>query len=227
MFKPMYRIALCCVICIGSVCGALSAEAGKDVLMVIPARMRVLKLAFDMNWLRSVSVVSYQGDVKSDEPLLHLWSGSEWSYVSMADFVAGRFLRSVPDSVVLVGDDEMLPAVLAENISWYCSVVRVETIDIADMINRLDLVFEFRENDWKWLAKRYGLILTDIYKDRRTINPYAMRRSQLPVEIPVQEMNAEGVPPAVLMEERKIEGVVLIEEISVESPEEGGAPGMQ
>ncbi len=227
MFKPVYRLMLCCVICLGSVVGGLAAETGQDVLMVVPARMRVLRLAFDMEWLRSVSVVSYRGDAKSEEPLLHLWTGSEWRNVSMADFVAGRFLRWSPGSVVLVGDDEMLPAVLSEDIAWCRSVVRVETIDIADMINRLDLLFEFREDEWKWLAKRYGLMLTDIYEDRRTVNPYALRRSQLPVEIPVQEMDAEGVPPAVLMEERKVEGVVLIEEISVDAPEAGNAPGRE
>ncbi len=205
-----------CAICLGAATGGLASEdgRGKGVLLVAPARMRVLQLAFDLDWLRSISLVSYRGDAKSEQPLLHLWADSDWRHVGMSNFAGGRFLGSAPDTVVLIGDDEMLPAVIEESIPWSCPVLRIETIEVAELINRLDLIFEFKEDEWKWLSRRYNLVLTDIYEDRRTINPYETRRSQLPVEIP--EEFGDGVAPAVLMEERKVEGVVLIEEIIVD-----------
>ena len=202
-----YRIVSCCAVCVclSAACLAETTPAEGSTLMIVPARYRVLQLAFDMNWMKSVSIMSFRGDAKTAKPYLHLWTGSDWRHVGMEEFSSGLFMSPSPATVILVGDSKTVPASLVEAIAWDCKTARLETLDVGELVNRLNSLLHFNDEELALLARRYNLNLDDIYAKERAVNPYAIRRSELPLKAPAGE--------AVVMEEREVEGLILLEEV--------------
>ncbi|MFC1461433.1 hypothetical protein ACFLQR_02805 [Verrucomicrobiota bacterium] len=211
----------CSVLCLCLLdSGRAEEEARKGpTLLVVPARLRVIQLAFDMALLRPVSVVAYSGDVKSEKPVLHLWTGSGWRYVSVDDFSDGSFLKSVPSRAILVGGDKALPSVLARSVAWCPDTQRIESLNIADLINALDRSFKFKGREWKRLAGRYELTLIDMNDERRASNPYDIPRSKLPLKTLEFEQGKDDIAPAVVVEEEELEEAVVKEDAPAETPE--------
>ena len=158
-----------------------------------------------MTRMRSVKVVSFRGDAESAEPVLYLWTGSEWRYVSVADFSENRFLKKLLSRVIIIGDDKMVPSVLIQCVNWCSNVEWIETLDIAELLNAFDRTFTFKNREWKWLARRYGLTLIDTNAERRSFNPYKIKRSELPLETLDFEQDSDDIPPAILIEKEVIE----------------------
>jgi hypothetical protein len=180
---------------------AWAAKKPREVtLLLVPVRPRVVQLAFDMQELRSVAVVAWHGDSKTTEPVLHVWSGTDWQYVSLPDFGAKTFVPGDIGKVIVVGDKELVPDALLSEMPWCSNVERIETIAVADLINNLDRTLKFKESEWKWLADRYGLTLTDLNAGRRNKNPYDTPRSKLPLEKREFKTEKGGLPPAELIE---------------------------
>ena len=175
--------------------------APKNVtLLVIPSRPSVVQLAFDMVHLRAITVVAYHGEAKTTEPVLHVWSGSGWQYVSLPDFADKQFINTGVNQAIVVGDDQTVPAVLLRSMAWCSDIQRLPTLNVADLINSLDRVFQFREREWKWLAGRYDLTLTDLNAERRNRNPYNTPRSKLPLEKREFKQEKGDIAPAELIE---------------------------
>lgn len=214
MSRYTCRIISSCAVCVclSAACLAESGPRQGSTVMIVPARYRMLQLAFDMNWLKSVPIMSYRGSANTT-PLLYLWTGSDWRHIGADDFSAGRFIDPPPAVVILVGDDNALPRALVEGIAWDCKVERLETFEIAELLNRLNIILKFSDKELELLAQRYNLNLEDIYAKERAINPYEIRRSELPVKIQGTKALGDEVEPAVIMEEREVEGVPLLEEI--------------
>ncbi len=194
----MSRRRNCGWIVLGVCVGALALEAParraapprETVLLVAPARARVLQIAMDMATLRGAGLVSYRGEPAADDPLLFAWRRGDWQYVAADRFREGAFLNGPPPrQVVIIGGDEMLPAAVPRDALWGAETTRLKSLQAADLINGLDLLFHFTPREWTWLAGRYGLTLTDVNMPRRAYNPYDVRRSQLPVP------RLEGPPP--------------------------------
>ena len=173
-------------------------------LLLVPARPRVIQLAFDMIRLRPIDVVSFRGDASSSEPVLYLRKGSEWQYVSVADFSDNKFLKEPVSRVIIIGNEKTVPSVLLQCVSWCSDVEWIETLNIAELINGFDRTFKFKNREWKWLARRYGLTLIDTNADRRSYNPYKTRRSELPLKTMEFEQDADEIAPAVLIIEETV-----------------------
>jgi hypothetical protein len=185
--------------------GASAGVLGRDVtLLVIPARPRVVQVALDMVQLRSVTLVTWYGATNTAEPLLHLWAGSDWQYVSLSDFTDKTFMAGNVSKAIVVGDDQIVPRVLLASMPWCSNVERLKTINVADLVNGFDKTFKFREKEWKWLAERYELTLTDLNAERRTRNPYATPRSKLPLEKREFKQEKGDMPPAKIIEEKPV-----------------------
>lgn len=182
--------------------GASGARERGVTLLVAPARPRVIQLAFDLIKLRSVAVVSWHGDAKTAEPVLHVWSGSDWQYVSLPAFSDKSFLPGAVSQAIVIGDDQIVPAVLLNSMPWCSDVKRIQTINIADLVNGLDQSLKFRDDEWQWLAGRNELTLTDQNAERRKYNPYDTPRSKMPLEKREFKQQRGELPPAQLIEDK-------------------------
>lgn len=141
-------------------------------LMVAPARYSVLQVAFDI-LARSPSVlVSYQVNPASQETVLHAWNGSEWVLLTDKDYREGNFLQKVPDRVVLIGDDGLLPAGVLESSTWVSDVVRIRDLNTRSLVNEFGHLLKWRPAEWQWFAKRYNLELRDESEARRNSSWY-------------------------------------------------------
>jgi len=117
MIRHVYRVLFCLGLCIGMelVGPAALAEARhtqETTLVIVPARLRMVQLAMDLADMRPVVVLSYRGGVRAADPLLFVWANGAWQYVSPDDFRERRFVTEWPRQVVMIGDDQTLPALL-------------------------------------------------------------------------------------------------------------------
>ena len=162
--RGVFGLAVAMLICLASV---PAARADLKVL-VVPARYSVLQVAFDVANRHGAVLVSYQGEVFSDSPILHYWNGAEWIRLSVDDYAQARFLQTMPETFILVGGPDMLPQVLASRVSSWCQDVRViPSVTTPELINALGGAFSFSSHDWEWYAHRYNLKLEDRNEDRR------------------------------------------------------------
>jgi len=138
--------------------GAYRAE---DItLLVVPARYSVMQVAFDIISRYPVVLVSYQGDATTPAPRIHAWNGREWVGVTATDYVEANFMTITPGRAVLVGDDALLPPVMASISSWCPKIERAVSLDTAALINFFGHYFDFERSEWQWFAARYNLNLT-------------------------------------------------------------------
>lgn len=204
MDRQVWRLLCCLGLCIGMELVGFSALAKsrhnqETMLLVVPARPRLVQLAQDLAALRPTVVLSYRTEARGTDPLLFVWTNGEWQYVSPDDFRERRFVAECLRQVILIGDDQALPTLLEEETAWGAEVTRLKTLNIADLINGINPVFHFTEREWKWLAGRYDLKLTDINEPRRKYNPYDVPRSQLPLKSTDFQQKTGDTPPAVLI----------------------------
>lgn len=205
MVRHAYRVLSCLGLCIGmglagSVALAMPKHAQETTLVIVPARPRMVQLAMDLADMRPVVVLSCRGNVRAADPLLFVWTKGAWQYVSPDDFRERRFVSEWPRQVIVIGDDHTLPALLEDESAWGADVTRLKTLSLSDLINGMDPVFHFTDREWKWLARRYDLNLTDINTPRREFNPYDIPRSKLPLETKEFKQQKGDAPPAVLIE---------------------------
>lgn len=228
MVRKNYLAFFCISVCIAmelaaSLAFAKSKQAPETTLLVVPARPRVVQLAFDLLQIRPVIILSYRGEARAADPLLFVWTKGEWQYVSADDFHERRFVSEWPRQVIVIGDDQILPTMLLEEAAWGADVLRLKTLQVADLINASDPVFRFKDREWRWLARRYDLNLVDTNEPRRTYNPYDIPRSKLPLA-KKEFKQAEGeMPPAVLIESPEAETAAL-PEAPEEKPAKARAP---
>jgi hypothetical protein len=175
---------------------------GSDTLLIVPARPGVLRLAFDLENMRDITIVSFRGKANSSEPLIHVWTGNGWQYVSFDDFCSLRFVVKAPKTAIVIGDDQIVPIALLQGMAGACKIERLQTMNAADLINRLDPYFKFSSREWKRLADSYGLKLEDINAPKRAFNPYNIPRSKLPLQTRDFKQENDNTPPAVLIEKK-------------------------
>lgn len=146
---------------------------GRVTMLVIPARYSVMQVAFDMAQRYAVVLVSYQGDASSEAPLLHAWNGKEWIKISVDEYANASFLQVTLGEAFLIGDEKLLPSVLAASISGWCpKVTIIPSIDTATLVNSFAREFSLKADEWEWFAKRYNLTLSDENAPRRNTSWY-------------------------------------------------------
>jgi len=178
----------------------IAASRGADTVLIVPARPGVLQLAFDLENMRDLTIVSFRGKPNSTEPLIHVWTGNNWQYVSFDDFCSLQFLGQAPKTAIVIGDDQTVPKALLQGMTWSCKIERLPTMNAADLINGLDPYFKFSSREWKRLADSYGLKLEDVNAPKRAFNPYNIPRSKMPLETHDFKQEKDDTAPAVLIE---------------------------
>lgn len=198
---------------------ALQAAEPVSTLLVVPARLRMIQLAFDMQSLRNAEVVSWSATDDPEAPGLNYWTGREWQPLTLAEFRSGSRLARKPQKVIFMGLET--PAVLAE-MPNLPPIARFETFDPAMLVNNLDAFYSFSEGEWKLLSKRYGFVLRDVNakvrEQNRYVNPPASKEPQRrsPIHFEKNPPPAEVIKPAAKFEKTP---AATVETLPVIEPE--------
>jgi hypothetical protein len=155
----------------------LQAAPPVTTLLVVPARQRMIQIAFDMQSLRRAEVVSWRVTADPEAPELNYWNGTSWDPITLEQFQKSSNLASKPQKVIFMGLD--IPAVLAE-MPDLPGVARFETYDPAVLVNNLDAFYAFSPGEWRLLSVRYNFVLRDVNERVRQQNRY--NRPPPPVE---------------------------------------------
>lgn len=157
-----------------------SYPRGSDLVLIVPARPGILQLAFDLARMRDITFISFRaqssavvadkspeapprrGQLNADQPLLHVWTGSDWQYISFDDFCSLRFVEHPPRTAIVIGDDQTVPKALLQGMNWPGKIERWPTMNPADVINGINPYFKFNSREWQQLADSYGLKLKGV-----------------------------------------------------------------
>lgn len=161
------RFCLISILVSGIAIGTALAAKEPSTVIVAPARPRVIQLVQDMFRLRSIGVVSYQGAVTATDPVLHKWDGKAWKRITVEDYQA-----TLPERVVLIGDQKSLPAVLAEGASRSEDTRGIQTFDVTTIIRELSKLFDLSTAEMSDLAKRNGVAVVDKNENLRRYGKY-------------------------------------------------------
>lgn len=139
---------------------AQTAQTQQDVVLIAaPARYNVMQVLFDVARRYKTLLVSYQG--AADGPVLHVWNGYEWLRLQTADYQSGAFLQTYPARVILLGDDDLLPAAVRDVSAWCSDTTQMTDLDTTPLINAIGHFLPFTPADWKWFAGRYKMDLVN------------------------------------------------------------------
>lgn len=147
-------------------CTALAAREPATVV-VTPARERVVQLVQDLCRLRDLQVVSYQGAAGSADPVLHKWDGKTWKRITVEEFQA-----TLPQRVVLIGDQKSLPSVLVEAATRSEDTRGIQTFDVTSILIAVSKLFDLSHSEMSALASRNGVVIVDKNEDLRRYGKY-------------------------------------------------------
>jgi hypothetical protein len=179
---------------------SLAGEATPSTIIVMPARRRMVELANQIARIKDVGLVAYNSSPTSTEPLIHIWNGTEWLPISTTEYAAGAFMSGEPKHLLLLGDNNTLPAALSANPTWCADVHRISSLEIAPLLNEMDKTLKFSARQWKWLAKLNGLVLTDQNVDRRRYGRWGAPGTEAASEEP-KNSDEIVMPPAPIQPE--------------------------
>lgn len=165
--KQLFTVSVMVVTIIAMGDFAWAGSATPETIMIVPARKRMVQLAFELSRCREIGVVTYNTSPTLASPLIHAWNGQEWIQVSMDDYVEGRFMTGDPKHVFLLGDASALPLKMMDGPTWYKDLNRITTLDIATIVNQVGNKLNFSARHWKWLAQTYGMTIEDKNTERR------------------------------------------------------------
>lgn len=181
-----------------------AAATAKDttghIVVVIPARYRIVQLANDVASIRTTTIISYSGDVRDAKPTLHQWipEAKQWTAVSIDEYQAGTLFLAPPTKLVLVGGEEHLPAVLADAPTWCQKVSRSMSLDFVAVVRALHEASSLTSAEWRWLAPRYELKLRDKNAARRRYGRYGKPGAQKTSTAPPESMDPDATEPALV-----------------------------
>lgn len=202
--NPAFALSLSAVIvlsaCLQIALPASALAERTKTVVVIPARYRIVGLLQDTCRLRSITLVAYQGDASSAKPALHTWQNREWTKISLDEF------KKAPasGSVVLIGDDSIVPPSLLDAVRNVPAVRRVESLDAARIALALAQILKLSEKELLWLAHRNELTVKDLNAEIRRHGRYGKPRP--PKAAPKTEKKPEA--PAPVPEEPELEPVI-------------------
>jgi len=200
---------------------ALPVVAGPDTVIVMPARTRVVQLAFQVARVKDVALVAYNNSPTLAAPLVHVWNGREWLPIGIEEYVSGTFLPSAVEHVFVLGDSTSLPAAMTEAPSWAKHVHKTADLNVANLLNEFGPVLKFNSAEWRWLAEQNGLQITDRNAERRRYGRWGKSDVETPTlkpaQSPVVELPPEAPVPAATKEQTT---PLTTPEVKVETPKE-------
>ncbi len=150
---------------------AMAASRSSTVL-VVPARYKVVQVAFDIVTLRSVNLISYQKIPGSSDLLLHAWNSSvgAWQKIMPSDLRSGGVFNSIAAAVIGPDGGEFINYIGGR--TWGGAVKLLPTYDVAKILSGLSGCYNFKPYEWEWLARRYGVSVKDVNYEQRRYGKY-------------------------------------------------------
>ena len=194
----LWAFCLALVVALG-----FSTHASEMNLLVVPTRITMVRMAFDLTGLCPATLVSCEAR-KGREPLLHVWDGAEWMRLELKTLGNDDFLQQTATRAIVIGDDDMIPASVLRALSWCPELIRVPSIRPVDIVNSLTEPLGLSRQDLAWLAGRHQLKVVDLNADLKKRDPYDVPWSEiLPTEPGYDATPVAQPKPAVLMKNDK------------------------
>lgn len=146
---------------------AVAGSATPSSILVVPARARMVQLAFQVSAVQDVGLVCYDTSAISTDILIHVWNGHEWIRISADEYSNGAFMAGTAKDVFILGPANAVPPLLTADPVWGKNTHRIAVLDTASIMNELGKTIRFSPRQWKWLAEKNGLTLTDNNAERR------------------------------------------------------------
>jgi hypothetical protein len=198
--KRMTWLGLVSVVAVFVALDVLAGVATPATIIVMPARRRMVELANQITRIKDVGLVAYSSSPTSAEPLIHIWNGTEWLPISVADYAAGAFMSGEPKHLFLLGDSSTLPEALSANPAWCSDVHRITELGVASLLNEMNKTLKFTPRQWEWLAKQNRLILTDKNVERRRYGRWGAPKNEA-VMVKPKASDDIVMPPAPIQPE--------------------------
>jgi len=194
-------------------------QAQRNNILVVPARARMVRLGFDIQALRGVALVSYRETDDPLQPLVHVWNRarSEWQDVDLAQITRTPNIPAIPQNVFVIGPTAIVPEVLIASLSHASTIETIQTFSVAEILTRLDQTMDFNLEEWRALARRFDLEITEIHDERSRwgrFGPPRRYREQMDPEVLEQVIEApevEPVHPRVVEPIREKQRIVILE----------------
>ena len=195
MLRNMCILAVVLLPCLAQ---CFTPIAEESVMLVVPSRQLTVRCAFDIARLYPLQLVAYSTPRKrSAVPDLFVWRKAEkrWDKISVEDYRAGSFLEQQPTRVFIFGTDRYLRSAIVEASGRRWRTKRIASMNLGDLVNTMHGEFHFSPSEWRWLAKRNGLVLKDRNEERRRYGRYGPpgQKPRLPV-VPPKEPVVEPAP---------------------------------
>lgn len=175
----------------------LAGAATPSSIMVVPARARMVNLAFQIAALKDVGIVSYGAGLDDKETMLHVWNGQEWIRISNDEYANGAFMTGTTDHVFIFGTPDSLPAFMKADPAWAKSTQRITALDVATILNDMGPTLKLSPRQWKWLAEKNGLSLTDNNAERRRYGRWGRSGIDTSIRRPASAPSVEVTMPPV------------------------------
>tara|TARA_E500000178_G_scaffold356637_1_gene436401 strand:+ start:5145 stop:5921 length:777 start_codon:yes stop_codon:yes gene_type:complete len=202
----------------GLLWGGPSAMADGRVLIMVPQDEELVKVGLDLAVRHPSLLVSYRLGAQQTASLKG-WTGTEWVYVSVANFLAGDFFREGPDEAIIVESNLPFPEALIPDASWCERVAKITTDDVRSVVHLAGRALHFEYRDWKWFSERYRLPMAKLNPSQSGIRWYNRRLgdvigSQMSRNYEDDEnwVVLRAPEPAVALEEEVVEPVVVEDE---------------
>ncbi|MCK5849796.1 MAG: hypothetical protein KAH23_02680 [Kiritimatiellae bacterium] len=195
--KRIPRLVLLPLFILSCTCVQARAKAKKISVLLVPNRYAIVQLGFGVAQMRQMQLMTYEKRVNTENLLMYAWNAGkhEWDKTDSKEYSSGALMMTHVERIILVGKEGSLPAELLEAPVWCPDVKTIETLDIVKIINSLNDVLKFKMHEWRWFAKRYGLTLKDLNKDRRRYGRYGKPGEKRIKPVPSVE-KADDLPPA-------------------------------
>ena len=195
MLRNMCILAVVLLPCLAQ---CFTPIAEESVMLVVPSRQLTVRCAFDIARLCPLQLVAYSTPRKrSAVPDLFVWRKAEkrWDKISVEDYRAGSFLEQQPTRVFLFGTDRYLRSAIVEASGRRWRTKRIASMNLGDLVNTMHGEFHFSPSEWRWLAKRNGLVLKDRNEERRRYGRYGPPgQKPKPAVVPTKEPVVEPAP---------------------------------
>ncbi|MEI8122832.1 MAG: hypothetical protein WCI20_12345 [bacterium] len=193
----------------------LAATATPESIIVMPARKRIVHLAFQIARLKDVGLVTYNNSPTLAAPLIHIWSGQEWVQITPEDFQQGAFMSGDPRHVFILGDDNALPAQLASVPNWAKNAETIKTLDTASLVNQFGKTLNFSSSQWRWIAEVNGLSIKDQNAERRRYGRWGAPGKE--VDLSPAKLESDELPPGPIMTSEP-KSAVMKGDVKVDAP---------